>query len=192
VSGERAGAPVGPLRRQESLGYQVNHLARLLAHALGAQIAPLGVVPGQFAQLLALYEEDDLTQRELVERVRVEQATMANTLQRMQRDGLVRGVADPADRRRTRVQLTQRARDLESDLVTAARAVNATATRGLSQQEVADYLRTTATLIRNLETQTPSGDRQRPRRPGQKRPARRTADPGNRRRETAHHARRSS
>jgi DNA-binding MarR family transcriptional regulator len=180
------------LRRQESLGYQVNHLARLLAHALGAHIAPLGVVPGQFAQLLALYEEDDLTQRELVERVRVEQATMANTLQRMQRDGLVRCVADPADRRRTRVQLTQRARDLEGELVTAARAVNATATRGLSQQEVADYLRITATLIRNLETQTPSGDRQRPRRPGQKRPARRTADPGNRRLETAHHARRSS
>ena len=192
MSGEGARAPVAPLRRQESLGYQVNHLARLLAHALGAHIAPLGVVPGQFAQLLALYEEDDLTQRELVERVRVEQATMANTLQRMQRDGLVRCVADPADRRRTRVQLTQRARDLEGDLVTAARAVNATATRGLSEQEVADYLRITATLIRNLEVQSPSGDRQRPRRPGQKRPARRTADPGNRRLETAQRARRSS
>jgi DNA-binding MarR family transcriptional regulator len=163
VSGESARAPVDPLRRQESLGYQVNHLARLLAHALSAHIAPLGVVPGQFAQLLALYEEDDLTQRELVERVRVEQATMANTLQRMQRDGLVRCVADPADRRRTRVQLTQRARDLERDLVTAARAVNATATRSLSEQEVADYLRITATLIRNLERQAPSGDRRRPR-----------------------------
>jgi hypothetical protein len=40
--------------RHSSLGDQVNHLARLLAHALGARIAPLGVVPGQVAQLLAL------------------------------------------------------------------------------------------------------------------------------------------
>ncbi|HEY8111643.1 MAG TPA: helix-turn-helix domain-containing protein [Actinomycetes bacterium] len=46
------------------------------------RIAPHGVVPGQFAQLLALYEEDDLTQRELCDRIRIEQATMANTLQR--------------------------------------------------------------------------------------------------------------
>jgi DNA-binding MarR family transcriptional regulator len=146
--------PAASLPRQTSLGYQVNHLARLLAHALGARIAPLGVVPGQFAPLLALYEQDDLTQRELVERVRIEQATMANTLQRMQRDGLVRCVPDPADRRRTRVLLTRQARELQADLVSAARAVNAAATRGLSDQEVADFQRITATLIGNLETET--------------------------------------
>lgn len=73
------------LPRRESLGYQVNHLARLLAQALAAQIAPFGVVPGQFAQLLALFEQDGMTQRELCDRVRIEQPTMANTLQRMQR-----------------------------------------------------------------------------------------------------------
>ena len=33
-------------------------LARLMAQALRAKISPLGVVPGQFAQLLALYEEE--------------------------------------------------------------------------------------------------------------------------------------
>jgi hypothetical protein len=32
---------------------------------------------------------------------------MASTLQRMQRDGLVRRLPDPADRRRTRVVLSQ-------------------------------------------------------------------------------------
>ena len=146
--------PTGPLPRHSSLGYQVNHLARLLAHALGARIAPLGVVPGQFAQLLALYEQDDLTQRDLVERVGIEQATMANTLQRMQRDGLVRCLPDPADRRRTRVVLTQHARRLQGDLAAAARAVNQAATRGLSDQEVADFMRMTAILIDNLQAET--------------------------------------
>jgi len=139
------------LPRQESLGYQVNHLARLLAQALGASIAPHGVVPGQFAQLLALFEEDDLTQRELCDRVRIEQATMANTLKRMQRDGLVDCLPDPADGRRMRVKLTERARTLEADLVSAARDVNAAATQGVSDEEVAAFMRITATLIRNLE-----------------------------------------
>lgn len=72
-----------------SLGYQVNHLARMLAQALRERIAPLGVVPGQFAQLLVLHEQDGLTQAQLCERVRIEQPTMANTLARMERDGLI-------------------------------------------------------------------------------------------------------
>jgi DNA-binding MarR family transcriptional regulator len=142
------------LSRQESLGYQVNHLARLLAQALAVRIAPHGVVPGQFAQLLALYEEDDLTQRELCDRIRIEQATMANTLQRMQRDGLVDCVPDRTDRRRMRVRLTERARTLEADLAAAARAVNAAATQGLSDEEVADFMPITATVIQNLEGDT--------------------------------------
>jgi DNA-binding MarR family transcriptional regulator len=118
------------------------------------RIALHGVVPGQFAQLLALYEEDDLTQRELCDRIRIEQATMANTLQRMQRDGLVDCVPDRTDRRRMRVRLTERARTLEADLAAAARAVNAAATQGLSDEEVADFMRITATVIQNLEGDT--------------------------------------
>ena len=137
--------------RQQSLGYQVNHLARLLAQALAARIAPYGVVPGQFAQLLALFEQDGLTQRELCDRVRIEQATMAKTLQRMQRDGLVRVAPDPEDGRRIRVYLTDRARSIEPDLVAAARSVNASATDGLTEAEAAGYRDLTARLIHNLE-----------------------------------------
>ena len=142
------------LFREESLGYQVNHLARLLAQALAARIAPYGVVPGQFAQLLVLFEEDGLTQRELCDRVRIEQATMAKTLQRMQRDGLVRCDPDPDDRRRIRVYLTDQARALEPDLVAAARSVNTSATAGLTTAEIATYLDLTTRLLNNLEHTT--------------------------------------
>jgi DNA-binding MarR family transcriptional regulator len=153
------------LPRQESLGYQVNHLARLLAQALAVRIAPHGVVPGQFAQLLALYEEDDLTQRELCDRIRIEQATMANTLQRMQRDGLVDCVPDRTDGRRMRVKLTERGRTLEPDLAAAARAVNAAATQGLSDEEVAAFMRITGTVIQNLAGDTGGIDLSTPREP---------------------------
>jgi DNA-binding MarR family transcriptional regulator len=159
AQGPAVGAQVGrqlvtELARQESRGYQVNHLARLLAQALAARIAPHGVVPGQYAQLLALFEQDGLSQRELCDRVRIEQATMANTLQRMQRDGLVRCVSDPSDRRRIRVHLTEHARAIEHDLLAGAREVNATATKGLTEEEIAAYLHVTARLIDNLEAAT--------------------------------------
>jgi DNA-binding MarR family transcriptional regulator len=139
------------LDRRSSLGYQVNHLARLMAQALRTEISPLGVVPGQFAQLLALYEEDGLSQTELCERVRVEQPTMANTLRRMERDGLVRRLPDPGDGRRAIVTLTERAQGLEEALAGAARSVNSGATKGIAGDELAAFMATLARIIGNLE-----------------------------------------
>jgi DNA-binding MarR family transcriptional regulator len=69
------------LRTEDSLGYQVNLLARLFERALRERIAPHGVVPGQFPALLCLYEQDGLTQAELGSRVQIEQPTIAKTLQ---------------------------------------------------------------------------------------------------------------
>jgi len=139
------------LARKASVGYQVNHLARLLAQALRERIEPLGVAPGQFAQLLALYEQDGLSQAELCARVRIEQPTMANTLARMQRDGLIDRVPDPADGRRALVMLTPRARELQDQLIAAARAVNITATRGLDQPQTTAFLAALGHAIKNLD-----------------------------------------
>jgi DNA-binding MarR family transcriptional regulator len=150
------------LPRQSSLGYQVNHLARLLALALRRRIEALGVVPGQFAQLLALYEQDGLTQSELSRRVRIEQPTMAVTLKRMERDGLVERVPDPSDGRRALVMLTAQARRLEPDLTAAAREVNAIAVEGLTAAEADGFMRTLDRLIANLEAERPTRDRPEP------------------------------
>lgn len=145
-----AAAPV-PFDREGSLGYQVNYLARLMEHGLRRQIEEFGVVPGQFAQLLALYEQDGLTQRELCERVQIEQPTMANTLQRMERDGLIERVPDPSDGRRALVMLTERARKLENDLTAAAQEVNAKAISGLDHSDVATAMRIISHMIENME-----------------------------------------
>ncbi|MFA5594484.1 MAG: MarR family transcriptional regulator [Trueperaceae bacterium] len=136
--------------RHLSLGYQVNHLARLLATALRTRIEPLGVVPGQFAQLLALYDEDGLTQTELGERVRIDQSTIAHTLKRMERDGLVKRTRSETDRRQAVVRLTPKARALESALKAAAADVNALALAGLTGSEVSGLLSTLSRLVGNL------------------------------------------
>lgn len=139
------------LARDESLGYRVNHLARLLEHALRDRIAPFGVVPGQFPTLLSLWEADGLTQAELCASVRIEQPTMANTLARMERDGLIKRIPDPDDRRRSLVLLTPKARSLERPLGAEARAVNAIATGDLDAARVTELLGVLATIIGNLE-----------------------------------------
>ncbi|MEA1942717.1 MAG: MarR family transcriptional regulator [Pseudomonadota bacterium] len=118
-----------------SAGYLTNHLARLFAHALHGRIAPLGLAPAQFMTLLELWEGDGLTQVELVSRLDVEQATMANTLTRMERDGLIRRAPHPEDRRARLVFLTDRARELRAPAIEAARSVNADMLEPLTADE---------------------------------------------------------
>lgn len=121
--------------KEKSAGYLANHMARLFAQGLHARIAPLGIVPGQFPALLALWEKDGITQKELVARIDIEQATMANTLTRMERDGLIRRTKHPSDARAQQIWLTARAKRIRDSAYDAANAVNARALAELSAQE---------------------------------------------------------
>ena len=151
VSGGALRPRLTPFSRRTSLGYQVNLLARLFEQALRRRIAVHGVVPGQFPALMALYEREGRTQAELCQLVRIEQSTMANTLNRMQRDGLVSRSPDPADGRRSLVELTARGRALEQALVGAADSVNTEAADGLSDLEVETLMALLAKVAANLE-----------------------------------------
>jgi DNA-binding MarR family transcriptional regulator len=143
------------LRREESAGYLVNHAARLFARALYGEIGPHGAWPGYFPVLLALWEGDGRTQAELVRLIDVEQPTLANTLRRMERDGLIRRAPDPSDRRSARIQLTPRGRSLERTLTTSARRVNERALQGLPKAERAALLEALRRIIENLQRAAP-------------------------------------
>ena len=115
--------------RLESPGHVVNCLARLFAGALYRRIGEHGVNTGQFPVLLMLWEQDGVTQASLVEKLAVEQPTMAGTLKRMERAGLIKRVADPNDRRQAHIHLTRKGRALEDALVAGAKDTTAIATR---------------------------------------------------------------
>lgn len=140
----------GALLPEASLGYRVSLANRQLTRTLRARLEPVGVAPGQFGVLLVLYDVDGVTQAELCDRVQVEQPTMANTLARMARDGLIERHPDPQDRRRVLVGLTERARRLEEPMVAAARAVNAEAVTGLDVGQVGELMGMLSVVTDNL------------------------------------------
>lgn len=137
---------------EESLGYLVNRLARSLTRALSTRLAPHGVSVAQWAVLIFLWADDGPTQRALSRHVAIDEATMARTLDRMERDGLVRRSRNPRDRRQINVHLTDQARGLCDALVPAAAVVNEMATAQLTEAEreqVSDLLRR---MIASLDT----------------------------------------
>lgn len=139
-----------PSFRRASFGYLTNWVARLFARGLQAELEPLGLAPGQFPILLFLWEQEGLTQGELCRLVQVEQPTMANTLARMERDGLIDRHPDPADGRRSVIRLTAKGRSLKDPAIASARRVNDRAAEGLSGEERTALLRLLAKVAANL------------------------------------------
>ncbi len=121
--------------KNTSAGFLVNHMARLFAKTLQSNITDLGLTWGQFPILIELWEKDGRTQKELVTRLDLEQATVANTLNRMERDGLVRRVKDPNDGRAQQIWLTETAKALRVPAQAAAKTSNTQALSVLTPDE---------------------------------------------------------
>lgn len=142
------------LDRDQSPTNVINHLSRQITHALNEELKTHGVAPGQFPVLLCLWEQDGLTQRELYERVKIEQATMSNTLKRMERDCLIYREPDPADRRAMRIHLTGMAKKLEGKLTKGAKNVNKTMFDGIKKKDRKHLMELLAHMVENLEKAT--------------------------------------
>ena len=138
------------IRRQDSLGYQIGLLSRLFDRALESELAMYKVLPGQFPALVMLYQNDGLTQADLCQRINVEQPTMANTLNRMERDGLIHRVGDPDDKRRSLIYLTDRAMAFKDDLIERARQVPGQALAGLDSADQDKLFHIIGKMINNL------------------------------------------
>jgi MarR family transcriptional regulator, organic hydroperoxide resistance regulator len=91
-------------------------IAKLLARNFGERFASLPLHVGQDRLLLELYDRDGLSQTELIGRLGVEPPTVTGTVQRLERDGLLRREPDPANRRVSRVYLTDAGRALEQPI----------------------------------------------------------------------------
>ena len=139
--------------RSHCATYLAGLMAKGFARSLQARGAMLGFSPGQFPVLLELWQEDGLTQKQLLDRLEVEQATLANTLMRMERGGLIKREPHPKDRRAQIIRLTGAGRDLERQAIDAAAEADAALFDGFRQFErelMMEYMRMAIDNARKL------------------------------------------
>lgn len=138
------------LKRRESAGYLTNWAARLFARAIDRRLKALGLSSGQLPVFFALAAGDALTQKQLAKTASIEQPTMAATLSRMERNGLIERQPDPRDRRSSLITLTAEGRKKVDEVMAATRAVNEEALSGLQTEERDAYLHGLRTIIATL------------------------------------------
>ena len=132
-------------------GHLISLAARGFARLSEARLKPLGFGVGHLPVLVALRDGRASTQRDLARFAKIEQPPMAQMLARMERDGLIQRMPDPADGRSSRVSMTQAAEArLPSAVATLLRG-NREALSGFTDEEAAQLVALLTRLIANLD-----------------------------------------
>lgn len=130
-------------------GKWISCLYRMSQCALERKLEPLGLGSGVFSFLMALYNEDGLSQEELRERLFFDKGTTARALAKLEARGLVRRDPDPDDGRVKRVRLTEEGRAAESPLKAVLKDWDMHQRKGVSAEDMEVTLKTLEKMGRN-------------------------------------------
>nr|WP_230841420.1 MarR family transcriptional regulator [Gloeobacter morelensis] len=123
----------------------------MFARLSEARLKPLGFGVGQLPVLVALQDGQAASQRDLARFARIEQPSMAQMLARMERDGLICRIPDPADGRSSRISLTESARTRLPDACAVLFQGNRDALNGFTDEEATQLVVLLTRLIANLD-----------------------------------------
>jgi len=137
---------------EASAGYWINRASRTIVRQLDAKLRPHGFALSYLPVLRALADGQARTQSELAVAAGVEQPSMAETLVRMVRDGVVERAPNPNDRRGSLVSVTRRARTRFPKAREAIIAAEESAMAGLSASERATLRDLLRRVVANLES----------------------------------------
>jgi DNA-binding MarR family transcriptional regulator len=136
---------------ERSIGYLIRETSRLILARLNVLLAPHDVTLGQYFVLRELWRHEGLTQRELSERIAIQEQSTVATIDAMEKRDLVVRVRSTSDRRKIHIHLTERGRGLREQLLGYAASVINDATGGFSAEDLESLRSLLRTLRDNLE-----------------------------------------
>jgi MarR family transcriptional regulator, transcriptional regulator for hemolysin len=134
----------------QPLGRQLVFTAKALRDAFEETLHAAGGSLGTWVVLNCLSDEGLISQTALAGHMHVEGATITHHVDRLERLGLVRRQADPADRRVRRVELTPAGEELNDRLLAAAKQFEAETFAGLTKEQREDLHAALGTIGSNL------------------------------------------
>jgi len=138
-----------PFDQRDTIGFQAAQLARLIANRLRDVLVPLGVMPAQASALIEIAQNEGLTQKELVERLDVEQPGVARTLTGLEAGGWITRQAKGG--RAQGLYLTEKARAVVPEAARIAETINREALADLSRTERSHLIDQIGQVISDLK-----------------------------------------
>lgn len=121
----------------DEFGLVLFSTARAWRTKLDQRLRPLGLSQGKWRTLMHLSRGGDrVTQKEIADRMGIEEATLAGLLNRLEGDGWIKREESPNDRRCKIVHLQRRSKGVLNDIFSAAQELRDELLRDLPRNEV--------------------------------------------------------
>jgi len=141
-----------------SLGFTVNVVGRLMKRALFLRLTQVGVTPTQWTVLMCLWKQDGLSFTELGNQLCFDHPTVTGVVDRMERENLVKRHRDHIDRRVVKVFLTSKGKDLENIICRAGEEVDKIYTSDLTPAQLDFLTQWLKTCKEKLAEKTPGSE----------------------------------
>ena len=136
--------------KQDSLGFLVADLARLLRRAFEQRLQGCTLTLAQARTLIHVARQEGVRQIDLADAMELQPITLARLIDQLAEAGLVERRADPADRRAYRVYLLPAAQNELATIEREAAAIRARALQGLDATQADATLAALRIMQRNL------------------------------------------
>lgn len=103
---ERSGDPQDALQLSKQLCFAVYSTAHAFNRAYKPLLAPLDLTYPQYLVMLVLWQQDDVTVKEIGAQLQLDSGTLTPLLKRMASAGLIERLRDSGDERQVRIKLT--------------------------------------------------------------------------------------
>lgn len=110
-----------------------------------------GLNPAQGRIVFELWKEDPLSQTELAARTKLDKSTLALMLDRLEEQGQIERMRDPADSRKRLIRATEDNRALHAEYERASREMTGLFYKGIPEAEIDAFEATLGKILVNLE-----------------------------------------
>ena len=128
------------LKTDYPVSFAIFALARSHRAKAASMLADIGLFPGQEILLMQLSEKDGEPQKTLCESIGLDHSTVAKSVARLERDGLIERRKCPNDGRISQVHLTRQGREMTDRIIRIWAELERQTVEGLTTEEQAQLM----------------------------------------------------
>lgn len=137
---------------QDYISIKIHKTDLLLSSFIKAKLEPFNLAPEQNLIMMLLWENDGLTQNELVKRLNKDKTNIARMASSLEKKGFIKRSECPNDRRSVKLFLTECGKELGTSVIPIAEQFNEIVRNGLTNEELLELERLLSKITDNVRS----------------------------------------
>ncbi|MCJ8013611.1 MarR family transcriptional regulator [Paenibacillus sp. KQZ6P-2] len=134
----------------DCIGFITNTASKKIVDAFNVRLQEHQITRVKWIALFFIGEVNNISQKELAQRMNANESSIARLLERMEKDDLCIRTRDTSDRRIIRISLTSKGEQLRAELLPLGQIFHEDATKGISPSELDIFKNVLEKMVSNL------------------------------------------